>query len=133
MEFSFTFPNALQQAKQHCCVLFEINPISGFPTNNVSIRRSGNNQHYALICTTPLFYTRILAHTCFGSSLPTSGSFLDPSELLEIQINRLRGLCAGVLWFRTDPQHSSGNHKFSFSFQSESDISEIIYDKIAPI
>jgi hypothetical protein len=28
----------------------------------------------------------ILASTCFGSSLPSSGSFLDPSELLEIQI-----------------------------------------------
>jgi hypothetical protein len=26
------------------------------------------------------------ALTCFGSSLPSSGSFLDPSELLEIQI-----------------------------------------------
>jgi hypothetical protein len=38
----------------------------------------------ALICTTPLFY--VLAATCFGSSLPSSGSFLDPSELLEIQI-----------------------------------------------
>jgi hypothetical protein len=49
-----------------------------------NIRRSGNNQHYALICTTPLFY--ILFPTCFGSSLPSSGSFLDPSELLEIQI-----------------------------------------------
>jgi hypothetical protein len=44
------------------------------------IRRSrNNNQHYALICTTTLFY--ILAHKCFGSSLPSSGSFLDPSEL----------------------------------------------------
>jgi hypothetical protein len=48
------------------------------------IRRGGNNQHYALICTTALFY--ILAATCFNSSLPSSGSFLDPSELLEIQI-----------------------------------------------
>jgi hypothetical protein len=45
---------------------------------------SRNNQQYALICTTPLFY--ILAPTCFGSSLPSSGSFLDPSDLLEIQI-----------------------------------------------
>jgi hypothetical protein len=27
-----------------------------------------------------------MAPTCFGSSLPSSGSFLDPSELLEIQI-----------------------------------------------
>jgi hypothetical protein len=48
------------------------------------IRSSRNNQNYALICTTPLFY--ILAPTCFGSSLPSSGSILDPSELLEIQI-----------------------------------------------
>jgi hypothetical protein len=48
------------------------------------IRRSRNNQHYAVIFTTPLFY--ILAPTCFGSSLPSSGSFLDQSELLEIQI-----------------------------------------------
>jgi hypothetical protein len=45
---------------------------------------SRNNQQYALICTTPLFY--ILAPTCFGSSLPSSGNFLDPTELLEIQI-----------------------------------------------
>jgi hypothetical protein len=42
------------------------------------------DQQYALICTTPLFY--VLAPTCFGSSLPSSGSFLDPPELLEIQI-----------------------------------------------
>jgi hypothetical protein len=46
--------------------------------------RSRNNQHYALICTTPLFY--ILAPACFGSNLPSSGSFLGPPELLEIQI-----------------------------------------------
>jgi hypothetical protein len=37
------------------------------------IRRTRNNQHYALIFTTALFYT--LAPTCFGSSLPSSGSF----------------------------------------------------------
>jgi hypothetical protein len=42
-------------------------------------RYSRNDQQYALICTTPLFY--ILAPTCFGSSLPSSGSFLDPSGL----------------------------------------------------
>jgi hypothetical protein len=35
-------------------------------------------------CTNPFFY--VLVPTCFGSSLPSSGSFLDPSELLEIQI-----------------------------------------------
>jgi hypothetical protein len=45
---------------------------------------SRNNQLYALICTTPLFY--VLASTCFGSSLPSSGIFLDPSEILEIQL-----------------------------------------------
>jgi hypothetical protein len=28
----------------------------------------------------------LCAPTCFDSSLPSSGSFLDPSELLEIQI-----------------------------------------------
>jgi hypothetical protein len=48
------------------------------------IRSSRNNQHYTLNCTTLLFYT--LAPTCLGSNLPSSGSFLDPSELLEIQI-----------------------------------------------
>jgi hypothetical protein len=50
----------------------------------VSFLCDTNNQQYALICTIPLFYT--LALTCFGSSLPSSGSFFDPSELLEIQI-----------------------------------------------
>jgi hypothetical protein len=48
------------------------------------IRRSRNNQRYALIGTNPLFY--ILAPTRFSSSLPSSGSFIDISELLEIQI-----------------------------------------------
>jgi hypothetical protein len=48
---------------------------------------SRNNQHYALICTIPLFY--ILVPTCFGSSLPSSGSFLDPSELPEIRIEKV--------------------------------------------
>jgi hypothetical protein len=48
------------------------------------IRRSRNDQQYSLICANPLFC--ILVPTCFGSTLPSSGSFLDPSELLEIQI-----------------------------------------------
>jgi hypothetical protein len=47
-------------------------------------RPQNSNQHFALICNTPLFY--ILVSTCFGSSLPSSGSFLEPSELLKIQI-----------------------------------------------
>jgi hypothetical protein len=48
------------------------------------IRCSINDQQYALICTTALFC--ITAPTCFGSSLPSSGSFSNPYELLEIQI-----------------------------------------------
>jgi hypothetical protein len=56
---------------------------------------SRNNQCCALICITPLFY--ILTATCFGSSLPSSGSFLDLSELLEIQI-----CCASQLGGTTD-------------------------------
>jgi hypothetical protein len=48
------------------------------------IRRSRNNQHYELICTTALF--TILAPTCLGTSVPSSGSFVDPPELLEMQI-----------------------------------------------
>jgi hypothetical protein len=41
-------------------------------------------QQYALTCTSFLFY--VLAPTCFGSRVPSSGSFLAPPELLEIQI-----------------------------------------------
>jgi hypothetical protein len=37
-----------------------------------------------MICATPLFY--VLAPTCFGCSLSSSGSLLDPSKLLEIRI-----------------------------------------------
>jgi hypothetical protein len=71
----------------------------------VSRRRNRNNQHYALICTTPLFY--ILASTRFGSSLPSLGSFLDPSELLEIQIEWVVYHIM-LRWEaqQTEPQHS---------------------------
>jgi hypothetical protein len=76
------------------------------------IRRSRNDQQYALICTNPLFY--VLAATCFGSSLSSSGSFLDPSELLEIQIewvvyHIMCGYmcpCAGLSWFHKEPRQS---------------------------
>jgi hypothetical protein len=53
-----------------------------FDVRTVHVRCSRNDHQYD--CTTPLFY--VLAPTCFGSSLPLSGSFLDPSELPEIQI-----------------------------------------------
>jgi hypothetical protein len=59
---------------------------------------SRNNKHHALICTTPLIY--ILAPTCFGSSLPSSGSFLDASELtLNTRTNRMGGISYNV-WLR---------------------------------
>jgi hypothetical protein len=45
------------------------------------IRRK--NQQYAL--NVPLLYFYVLAPTCSGSSLPSSGSLLDPPELREIQ------------------------------------------------
>jgi hypothetical protein len=64
------------------CVLY-VNTQS-VPRSKHSPSRSTNNQHYALTCTAALFYT--LAPTCSVSSLPSSGSFLDHSELLEIQI-----------------------------------------------
>jgi hypothetical protein len=83
------------------------------------IRHSRNNQHYALICTPPLFY--ILAPTCFGSSLPLSGSFLDPSELHEVQIEWLVyhimcGYvacvpdCCGSVRSHDTPAHRPRNH-----------------------
>jgi hypothetical protein len=51
---------------------------------NINLRNRGirrKNQEYALIV--PLLYFYVLVPTCFGSSLPSSGSLLDPSELLE--------------------------------------------------
>jgi hypothetical protein len=60
--------------------------VERIPKEREVTRRSRYNQHYALNCTTPVF--NILAPTCFGSSLPSSGSFLDPSELLDFRSNR---------------------------------------------
>jgi hypothetical protein len=59
------------------------------------VRRSINNQHYALTYTKPLF--NIQAPTCFGSSLPSSGSFLDPSEVHwnADQISGISKICNG--------------------------------------
>jgi hypothetical protein len=49
------------------------------------VRCSRNNQHNAQICTTALFY--MLAPTCFGSSLPSSGSFWIRLSYVKIQID----------------------------------------------
>jgi hypothetical protein len=45
---------------------------------------SRNDQKYAQICTTALFY--IPASTCFGSSLPSSMSFRIRLSYMKIQI-----------------------------------------------
>jgi hypothetical protein len=54
------------------------------------IRRSWNNQHNAQICTAALFY--ILAPTCFGSSLQSSGSFWIHLSYVKIQIDMVVNL-----------------------------------------
>jgi hypothetical protein len=68
------------------------------------IRRSRNNQHNEQICTNALFY--MLAPTCFGSSLPSSGNFWIRLSYMKIQIDMvvyrimwLIGLRVGVSWF----------------------------------
>jgi hypothetical protein len=66
--------------------------INIFVTKKQEIKISNHNWYFIIRenqtlrthCTTPLFY--LLAPTCFGSSLSSSGSFLDPSELPEIHI-----------------------------------------------
>jgi hypothetical protein len=49
------------------------------------IRRSRSNRNNAQICTTALFY--MLAPTCFGSGLPSSGSFWIRLSYVKIQID----------------------------------------------
>jgi hypothetical protein len=67
-----------------CSTCFSIS-ICRYKHGNINyVKRIRKDQQYVLICTTPLLYA--LAATCFGSSLPSSGSFLKPPELLEIQI-----------------------------------------------
>jgi hypothetical protein len=51
--------------------------------NNLGCSR--NNHHYAQICTTALFY--MLAPTCFGSSLPSSGNFWIRLSDMKVQID----------------------------------------------
>jgi hypothetical protein len=53
-------------------------------TNSLIVQCSYRALLDVVDCTTPLLY--ILTPTCSGSSLPSSGSFLDPFELLEIRI-----------------------------------------------
>jgi hypothetical protein len=66
------------------------------------IRRSRNNQHNAQICTAALFY--MLAPTCFGSSLPSSGSFWIHLRYVKIQIDMVVYHIMLVKW--PEPRHS---------------------------
>jgi hypothetical protein len=57
--------------------------VDQFNVHTVHIRRiRRKNQQYALIVPSSVYFY-VLAPTCFGSSLPSSGSLLDPPELLE--------------------------------------------------
>jgi hypothetical protein len=55
----------------------------------------------------PLLYSNMLAPTCFGSSLPSSGSFWIRLSYVKIQIAMvvyhimLSGMCVGVSWQTT--------------------------------
>jgi hypothetical protein len=51
----------------------------------VHIKRSRKNQHNAQTCTTALFH--MLVPTCFGSSMPSSGSFWIRLNYVKIQID----------------------------------------------
>jgi hypothetical protein len=70
------------------------------------IRRSRNDQLYALICTTPVFY--ILAPTCLSTSLSPSGSFLDHSKLLKVHIGWVvyHIMCGYVIYISSNSEGS---------------------------
>jgi Ca2+/H+ antiporter len=72
------------------------------------IRRSRNNQHYAQIWTTALFYTSILAPTYFGSSLLSSGRFRLRLSYMKIHIDLVVYHIMLVKW----PMHThkAGKH-----------------------
>jgi hypothetical protein len=62
--------------------LLVMNILKKIQKRNLLFRR--NDQQYALIV--PLLYSVYWLLHVWASSLPSSGSFLDPSELFEIQI-----------------------------------------------
>jgi hypothetical protein len=77
------------------------------------IRRSRNDQQYAHICTTALFY--IPAPTCFGSSVPSSESFWIHLSYMKIQIGLVVYHITLVKWpvcrsVMVPSVHSAGKH-----------------------
>jgi hypothetical protein len=73
----------------------------------------------------PLLYSYMLAPTCFGSSLPSSGNVWIRRSSVKIQTDMvvyrimcLSGLCVGVSWFciqATHPQSQAGKRHVSFA------------------
>jgi hypothetical protein len=68
------------------------------------IRRIRRKPKICTDCTTPIFY--VLAPTCFGSSLPSPGSYWILLSYVKYKRRSgisynvlLRGLCAGLSWF----------------------------------
>jgi hypothetical protein len=61
---------------------------------------AGNNQHNAQFFTTALFY--MLAPTCFGSSLPSSGSFWICLSYVKVQIDMVVYHIMLVKWLSSD-------------------------------
>jgi hypothetical protein len=97
-----------------------------------NIRRSRNNQHYAQICTTGLFY--ILAPTCFGSSLPLSESFWICPSYMKTQFNLmlyhtrimwLSGQCAGVSWVRRIYKHLEIKKMLAIGLNKETEVTSL--------
>jgi hypothetical protein len=74
------------------------------------IRRSRSDQHNAQICNIVLFY--MLAPTCFGSSVPSSGSFWIRLSYAKVQIDMVVYhimLCVVLSSWeaqQTEPRHS---------------------------
>jgi hypothetical protein len=109
-----------------CCALTDLNLVTGCGTAQcrkifkLKKKFSVHIVHYQMYykrptictdCTTPLFY--VFTPTCFGSSRPSSGSFLDPPDLLEIQIEWVvyHILCGYVTCVPDcNPAHRSRNH-----------------------
>jgi hypothetical protein len=71
------------------------------------IRCGRNNQRYAQICTTALFY--MLASTCFDSSLPSSGSFWIRLSYMKIQIDLVVNHIMLVKWPECRGIHDTGS------------------------
>jgi hypothetical protein len=83
----------------------------------------------------PLLYSYMLAPTCFGSSLPSSGSFWIRLSYVKIQISMavyhimwLNGLCVGMSWFRLNHDTPTRNSDGSRSSLKMADYCRNLYE-----